>query len=164
MRQWFAIRLLDLRYFGYSLTDYAHYLQEKHRRPWNIWSGHRRHFLETSDWMLGSNGFPFFTRIWFRYIFWIGYFAGGFLRLYVSDTKRTVMPACCRLADGLLGGNRHEQFIERRKQVVAWLKEENRKRAETRLKRDEHIFGLRVQHEACQNPNFVGTNRPHQDR
>ena len=69
-----------------------------------------------------------------------------------------------RLADALLGGNRSERFTERRKQALAELKEENRKRAENRLKEDERIFGLRLQHDARQNPYFVATPHTHQDR
>jgi len=114
--------------------------------------------------MLASKGFPFLTRIWFRYIFWIGYFGSGYLSLYRDDVKRIVAQAYCRYADALLGGNRSEQFLEGWKARIAELKEQNRVQAESRHKQDEVLFQLRVGHEARQNPNFVATSHTHQDR
>ncbi len=143
---------------------YTRYIRDKHVRPWRIWSGHRKHFFETTDWMLASKGFPFLTRIWFRYIFWIGYFGSGYLSLYRDDVKRIVAQAYCRYADALLGGNRSEQFLEGWKARIAELKEQNRVQAESRHKQDEVLFQLRVGHEARQNPNFVATSHTHQDR
>jgi hypothetical protein len=114
--------------------------------------------------MLASQGFPFLKRIWFRYIFWLLYFANGYLNLYRDDLKRITTKAYCRCADALLGGNRSEQFLAVWKARVADLKEQNRDRAESRLKQDEELFELRVGHEARQNPNFVATSHTHQDR
>ena len=44
-------------------------------------------FSITTDWMLADSRFPFLKRIWFRYIFWIVYFASGYLKLYRDDVK-----------------------------------------------------------------------------
>jgi hypothetical protein len=143
---------------------YAYYFREKHTRPWNIWCRHRRQFLASSDWMLADSRFPILQRIWFRHLFWIGYFAGGFLRLYLSDFRRTGTQAYCKLADAVLGGNRAERFLEARKQKLAELKARNRLRAETRRQQDDLIFQLRLRQEAVHNPHFVATPHTHQDR
>ena len=100
----------------------------------------------------------------FRHIFWIGYFAGGYLRLYRDDVNRITAHAYCQCADTLFGRNRSQQFLEVWKVRVAELKEQNRGRAENHRKQDEVLFQLRLQREARQNPHFVVTNRPHQDR
>jgi len=114
--------------------------------------------------MLADSRFPILQRIWFRHLFWIGYFAGGFLRLYLSDFRRTGAQTYCKLADALLGGNRTERFLEARKQKLAELKARNRLRAETRRQQDDVIFQLRLRHEANVNLNFVATPHTHQDR
>ena len=161
MRRWIFEAYDDVCWWT---KHYARYIRERHVRPWRIWSRHRKHFFETTDWMLASQGFPFLKRIWFRYIFWLLYFANGYLNLYRDDLKRITTKAYCRCADALLGGNRSEQFLAVWKARVADLKEQNRDRAESRLKQDEELFELRVGHEARQNPNFVATSHTHQDR
>jgi hypothetical protein len=114
--------------------------------------------------MLQDPRFPAPKRIWFLYVFWVGYFVGNFLRLYASDARRIAAKARCELADALFGGDRTERFLEARKRRLAELKEQNRQLAETHRQQDETCFQLRLRHEAQTNPHFVATSRPHQDR
>ncbi len=114
--------------------------------------------------MLADRRFPFFKWIWFGYIFWIGYFASGYLKLYRDDMRRITAHAYCQCVDALLGGDRSQQFLELRKAKIAELKQQTRARAERRRSEDEVLFRLRLQHEARVNPNFVATNHTHQDR
>ncbi len=128
MREWFYDKFLRLRDW---FQVYAYYVREKHARPWNIWSRHRKDFLASSDWMLADNRFQILQRIWFRHLFWIGYFVGGFLRLYLGDVRRSATHSYCKLADALCAGNRVQMFVAARKEAVAELKEKNRRIAES---------------------------------
>jgi len=161
VRRWLFEKYDDLCWWT---KYYARYVREKHVRPWRMWSGHRKHFFETTGWMLADKRFPFFQQMWFRYIFWLAYFANGYLKLYRDDLKRITTKTYCRIADKLLGGNRIQQFDELRKQKLAKLKEENQRRKNASQEQDALLFRMRLQNEARQNPNFVATNHTHQDR
>jgi hypothetical protein len=94
-------------------------------RPENLVRSSKTTFLKLPTGCLAMKGSPSSSTSGSVTSSWVGYFAGGFLGLYLSDVKRTVMQAYCRFADALLGGNCAEQFTETRKRRIAELKEQN---------------------------------------
>jgi hypothetical protein len=104
-------------------------------------------------------------RIWFMYIFWVGYFLGNFLKLYLADVQRITTKAYCRLANALVGGDRTHQFLEARKKRLTELKEQKRLTARKLIaSRMKCAFSFACNTKRSNNPHFVATPHTHQDR
>ncbi|MFY9561426.1 MAG: hypothetical protein WAQ52_14430 [Terriglobales bacterium] len=70
----------------------------------------------------------------------------------------------CRIADRLFGGTREEQYCEKLNRRAEWHREQARQLKEQLQENAERGFNRDVLYQALTNPNFVITNRPHQDR
>ena len=122
----------------------------------------RREYLDAFDDLIRTCSF--LRRLWCRYLFW----AVCFLRIRLGSYRRRIMRACIsayyRTVDRLFGGERYLDYLKRRVEG-ADKREAEARESDRRLQMYAGInFELRLQQEALQNPHFVATPHPHQDR
>ena len=107
---------------------------------------------------------PFRTWLWYCHLFWIYSFMRTATGIYAKRLTRISIELYCKIADRAFGGNRHQQYLEHCQRDCECLKAKVRElKAEQRI-RDEHRFDRRLLEERYNNPHFVISNRPRQDR
>jgi hypothetical protein len=107
---------------------------------------------------------PFLTRLWYQHLFWICSFVKTATGIYAKRFGCTVMEFYCKTADRLFGSNRYQQYLAHRQRDCERLKAKVRELKAEQQVREERRFDRRLLEERYNNPHFVISNRPHQDR